>query len=302
MNITRNQFEILSMIEREGGKKITQRQMSKETGLSLGNVNKAFAQVKELGLVSVNESKEVQITKSGLYALEPYRVKRVIIVAAGFGGRMVPITVNTPKPLIRVRGKRIIETILDTVEARGIKEVIIVRGYLKEQFDDLKRLYPNIKFLDNLLFNDANNIASLLLAKDKLSNAYIMDGDLILNNKSLIRKYEYTTNFLGVYEEKTDDWCLEVEKGHVRDTKIGGVNCYRSYGISYWTKEDGVKLKECLEKVWNMPGGKTKFWGQIPLEVCAKEFDVEIRPCAKGDIEEINTFKELKEIDPIYKM
>lgn len=302
MNITRNQFELLSMIERKGGSQISYEQMVEYTGLPLDEVYKTFSQLDELGMLSVSDIKEVQITKSGLQALEPYRVKRVIVVAAGFGGRMVPITVNTPKPLIRVRGKRIIETLLDTIEKIGIKEIIIVRGYLKEQFDDLQRLYPNITFLDNPLFNDANNIASLLLAKDKLSNAYIMDGDLILNNKKLIRKYEYATNFLGVYEEKTDSWCLEVENGYITKTQIGGINCYRTYGISYWTKEDGIKLKDCLEKVWNMPGGKGKFWGQIPLEICAEEFDIEIRPCEKGDIEEINTFKELKEIDPIYRM
>lgn len=302
MNITENQFEVLSYIEREGGRRITQRQMAAGVGLSLGNVNKAYAELLELGFIQTNEKKEVQVTKSGLQTLEPYRVKRVIIVAAGFGGRMVPITVNTPKPLIRVHGKRVIETLLDAVKAVGIPEIIIVRGYLKEQFDDLKRLYPNITFLDNPLYNDANNIASLLLAKDNLANSYIMDGDLILNNPKLIRKYEYCSNFLGEYKEVTDDWCLEVKNGYIRKTKIGGTKCYRTIGISYWTKDDAERLKKCLEEVWQMPGGKEKFWGQIPIEICSKEFKLKVRKCVEGDIQEIDTFKELKEIDPIYAM
>lgn len=302
MNITENQFEILSLVEREGGQRITQRKMSADTGLSLGNVNKAYTDLLEFGFIQVNDKKEVQITKSGLQVLEPYRVKRVIIVAAGFGGRMVPITVNTPKPLIRVHGKRVIETLLDAIKAVGIPEIIIVRGYLKEQFDDLKHLYSNIIFLDNPLYNEANNIASLLLAKDSIANAYIMDGDLILNNPKLIRKYEYCSNFLGAYKEVTDDWCLEVKNGYIRKTKIGGRKCYRSFGISYWTSEDAVCLKECLEKVWKMPGGKEKFWAQIPLELCSKEFKLKIRKCTEEDIQEIDTFRELKEIDPIYNM
>ena len=75
-----------------------------------------------------------RITKTGLDALEP-RVKKAVIVAAGFGTRMVPLTFNTPKPLIRVRGERIIDSQIDACLNAGIDEIYIVRGYLAEQFD-----------------------------------------------------------------------------------------------------------------------------------------------------------------------
>ena len=90
MNISKNQFEILSYIEREGGRKITQRELAERTCLSLGLANRTLGELDELGLVSFNSKKEIQVTKNGLEALEPYRVKRAVIIAAGFGGANYP--------------------------------------------------------------------------------------------------------------------------------------------------------------------------------------------------------------------
>lgn len=201
MNINQNQFEILVYVEREGGKKITQRQMAEGTKLSLGVVNKTLSELVSFGLVTVDEDREIQITKTGLDALEPYRVKRAVVIAAGFGSRMVPITLNTPKPLVRVHGKKIIETLLDAVVEAGIPEIVLVRGYLGEQFEVLKDRYPNMKFLNNPMFNESNNISSVMIAKDYLSGAYVMEADLLLANPRVVRKYEYCSNYLGEYRE-----------------------------------------------------------------------------------------------------
>lgn len=302
MNINQNQFEILVYVEREGGKKIPQRQMAEGTKLSLGVVNKTLSELVSFGLVTVDEDREIQITKTGLDALEPYRVKRAVVIAAGFGSRMVPITLNTPKPLVRVHGKKIIETLLDAVVEAGIPEIVLVRGYLGEQFEVLKDRYPNIKFLNNPMFNESNNISSVLIAKDYLSGAYVMEADLLLANPRVVRKYEYCSNYLGEYREMTDDWCFDVKKGLIRKLNVGGTNCYHMFGISYWSKEDGKKLAECVEKTWKMPGGKERYWDEVPLRTFQKEFEVAVRPCEAGDLVEIDTFKELKQIDPVYAM
>ena len=148
--LTKKQFDILTSAEKFGAK--TQRALAAETGMSLGAVNKTLSQLSDDGLLENGE-----ITEKGLAALEPYRVKRAIFIAAGFGSRLVPITLNTPKPLVRVKGKRIIETLLDAVVAVGIEEIYLVRGYLAEQFDQLLYKYPTIKFIDNPSYNEANN-------------------------------------------------------------------------------------------------------------------------------------------------
>lgn len=302
MNIKKNEFEILSYIEREGGKKLPQRKIADDTMLSLGMVNKSLAELGEMGLIRQTDKKELQITKLGMEALEPYRVKRAVIIAAGFGSRMVPITLNTPKPLVRVHGKMIIETLLDAIVEAGIPEIVVVRGYLWEQFDSLLHKYPQIRFVYNPLFNESNNISSAYLAKNLLQNAYVCEADLLLSNPRLIRKYEYSSNYLGMFKEYTDDWCFEVKRGKIRQLMVGGRNCYHMYGISYWDQKDGAQLCHDLEETFQMPGGKEKYWDEVALRVFSKNYAVDVRPCFEGDIVEIDTFNELKQIDPVYNM
>lgn len=302
MNINKNQFEVLALVEREGGRKLPQREIAELLKASLGLVNKAFTELMEMGLIGMNGKKEVQITKLGLEALEPYRVKRAVIIAAGFGSRLVPITLNTPKPLVRVHGKMIVETLLDAIVQAGIPEIVLVRGYLWEQFDVLVHKYPGIRFLHNPIYNESNNISSLLRAKDYLENAYVCEADLLISNPRLLRKYEYHTNYLGRYTDYTDDWCFEAKGGVITELKVGGRDCYQMCGISYWDAKDGRRLSKDIVRAYESPGGKEKYWDVVALKDYKKDYRIEVRPCYEGDVVEIDTFGELKKIDPVYDM
>lgn len=295
MKLSFNEFETLVAIEREK-KKLSQRDLAKLTNLSLGTINSTISELQEKDYIDNNNL----ITEKGKEALEPYRVKRAIFIAAGFGSRLVPITLNTPKPLVKVHGKRMIETLLDAVVKAEIKEIIIVRGYLGEQFEVLLHKYPNIKFVDNNLYNEANNISSAYIVRDKMENAYVLESDLVLSNENLIRKYEYTSNFLGIPVDVTDDWCVESKNGIITKEKIGGTNCHQMIGISYYDSEDGKKLKNDIAEVFNSPGGKEKYWEQVQLVERKNNYKIAVRECKKEDIIEIDTFNELKQIDKTY--
>lgn len=295
MQITYNEFLVLTTIEKEQ-EKLSQRKLSELTKLSLGTINKIISDL--LKNKYINEDNT--ITDLGLEILEPYRVKRAIFLAAGFGSRLVPITLNTPKPLVLVNGKKIIETMLDACVKVGIPEIIIVTGYLNEQFEILLKKYPNIKFIVNHKYNEANNISSAYLVKDKFANAYVLESDLYLYNPDLIRKYEYQSNFLGKYVTVTDDWCLETKNGIITKEKVGGYNCYQMYGISYYNETDAKKIEKDIDTVYNSPGGKEKYWEQVILDVCKKNYQIALRECYEGDIIEIDTFNELKAIDKTY--
>ena len=244
----------------------------------------------------------LQITDQGLDALEPYRVRRVIFIAAGFGTRLVPITLNTPKPLVRVKGVRIIDHLIDACLEAGIDEIYIVRGYLPELFDQLLYKYPMIRFLENPLYNEANNISSSLVARYLLSNAYVFEADLLINNPKIITKYHYTSDFLAIKKRRTDDWCFTVKDGIIQEEKVGGEgdNIWQMVGISYWNAVDGAKLAEDIAQVYASPGGKERYWEQVPLVYRKDHYKVEIRECYEEDIIEIDTFKELKAIDKTY--
>ncbi len=239
-------------------------------------------------------------TPAGVEAMEPYRVKRAVFLAAGFGSRLAPITFNTPKPLVRVHGRRIIDSLLDACLAAGIEEIYLVRGYLAEQFDQLLYQYPMIRFLENPIYNEANNISSALCARHLLSSAYVLEADLVLSNPQLIRPYQYVSNFLAIPKAQTDDWCFEVSGGVITEEKIGGEDCWQMVGISYWDGPDGEKLARDLPEVYQQPGGRERYWEQVPLVFRRENYRVEVRPCRDGDVTEIDTFRELKAYDKSY--
>lgn len=293
-SINRKQFDVLCCLEQFPEGK-SQREIAELTGMSVGSVNRTISSLANEGLIS-----DGCITEKGLTALEPYRVKKAIFLAAGFGSRLVPITLNTPKPLVRVNGTRMIDTLLDAVVAAGIEEIYVVRGYLGEQFDQLLYKYPTIKFIDNPLYNETNNISSAVAVRHLFENAYVMEADLVLYNPKLITKYQYTSNYLGVPVEKTDDWCFATKNNVITALKVGGMNCYHEYGVSYWNAEHGKNLFEDLQAIFNMPGGRERYWDQVPLEYCAKKYRVEVRPCTFDDIIEIDTYADLKKIDKTY--
>lgn len=292
--ITKKQFDILVYLTEAGGK-ATQRDIAVNANISLGTVNKLMAELTKQGLVT-----DGQISDAGLQALEPFRVKRAVIIAAGFGSRLLPITLSTPKPLVRVKGQRIIDSLLDALVAQGIEEIYIVRGYLGEQFDQLLYKYPTIRFIENPTFNVSKNISSVYCARKLLENAYLLEADLLLYNPSLIKKYQYSSNFLGVPVEKTDDWCFYMEGGKIGKLAIGGLNCYHMFGISYWTAQDGAQLAKDVEQVYQAPGGKERYWDTVPMKYCKKNYSLQVRECSFDDIVEIDTFHELKKLDKAY--
>ena len=296
MVLTRRQFDILEALA-TNKTVLSQRDLEKVTGHSLGSINKTVKELTDLGYME-----EGVITNSGINALEPYRAKRAIFIAAGFGSRLVPITVNTPKPLVRVHGVRIIDRLIEACLEAGINEIYIVRGYLGELFDQLLYKFPMIKFLENPMYNEANNISSALVARYMLSNAYVFEADLLISNPKIIKKYHYQSDFLGIKKERSDDWCFRVADGIIKEEKVGGEgdDIWQMVGISYWNEADGHRLSQDIADVFASPGGKERYWEQVPLVYCKEHYAVEIKDCHDEDIVEIDTFKELKTIDKTY--
>ena len=296
MELTRKQFDVLESLATTNSN-LTQRDLEASTGYSLGTINRVIKELSEVGYVA-----DGAITNVGINALEPYRAKRAIFIAAGFGTRLVPITFNTPKPLVRVHGIRIIDRLIDACLDAGINEIYIVRGYLGELFDQLLYKYPMIKFLENPVYNEANNISSSLVARYMLSNAYVFEADLLISNPKIIKKYHYTSDFLAIKKERSDDWCFRVKDRIIQEEKVGGEgdDIWQMVGISYWNESDGHKLSQDIQDVYQSPGGKERYWEQVPLVYRKEHYVVEVRECYDEDIVEIDTFKELKAIDRTY--
>lgn len=294
IQLSHKEFDVLVAME-QSDKPLSQRRLEEATGHSLSTVSRVMKRLTEYGYVSGNK-----VTPKGLSALEPYRVKRAVFIAAGFGSRLVPITLNTPKPLVRVNGRRMIDTLIDACLDAGISEIYIVRGYLGEQFDQLLYKYPQIRFIENPSYNEANNISSAMAARYLLQNAYVLEADLLVFNPKVIQKYNYCSNVLGIWKERTDDWCVTLKDGYVEDEKIGGLNCHQMVGIFYLNSEDGARLAEDIKTAYEAPGGKEMYWETVLTQRFKGKYKIEVRPCRQEDIVEIDTFRELKMVDKTY--
>ena len=298
--LSRYEFDMLTWLEKHGRGMYTQRTLSDEMTVSLTNVSRILRDLEEKDYINILADGQMEISEKGLKALEPFRVRKAVILAAGFGSRLAPVTLDTPKPLVKINGVRIIDTLLDALTEKGITNITIVRGYRKEQFDALKEKYPTIQFRDNPDYNVTNNISSAMCALDVIDRCYICEADLYITNPDIIHKYEYCSGYLGAKVSETDDWCFRKRNGCVDRYQMGGTDCYQAYGISYWDSRDSEQLKADLSKVYRSRGGRENLWEQVPLRICRKNYQLEVFKCHKSDIIEIDNFTELIAADPSY--
>ena len=299
--MTRYEFEVLSHLERNGAGQYSLRELSDTLTISGGEISRCLEQLAAEHWIT-RDGDTLAVTEAGLAALEPYRVKSAIILAAGFGSRMMPATADRPKPLVRVNGVRILETLLDALTAVGIRDITVVRGYRKECFDALLEKYPFLTLVDNDIYNKTNNISSVMAVLDKLDGCYLCEADLYITSPKVITKYQYASNILGAYCLETDDWSFQMDAaGHIVNYQKGNTFCYNYYGISYWTKADSARLREDFRQVYEEDGGKDYFWEFIPLVLRKERYAVEIRQCRKSDIMEIDNYYELAQLDPTYR-
>lgn len=230
------------------------------------------------------------------------KVKRAIIMAAGYGTRLRPITLSTPKPLIKVNGIRMIESVIEALLKNDIREIYVVTGYLAEKFDFLGEKYPEVTLIYNPYYSKYNNISSLYVARDHLKDVIILDGDQIIKNDKILDPNFEKSGYNCVWSEGyTDEWLLQVEKNTIVScSRNGGEKGWRLYSISRWNQEDGQKLKVDLEYQFEVEKNYDIYWDDVALFCSPQNYDLGIREMNLDDVIEIDTIDELRLVDKSY--
>lgn len=234
-----------------------------------------------------------------------HQVKRAVIMAAGEGRRLRPVTLTVPKPLIPVNGVRMIDSAICALRANGITEIHVVVGHLKECYETLPAQYPGLTLLENPDYATCNNISSAFVAREFLSDAILMEADFLVRNPALLRPAFARSCYcaLPVARPNANEWMLSLDDAGtiVSCATDGSAGSHQLYGVSFWSAEDGARLAEQLTHEFLVERRRDVYWDTLPLFRYRDAYALGVRTLAAGDITEIDTLADLIRIDASYK-
>ena len=285
-----------------------QRELSELTGWSLGIVNRSLKTLAKEGFLD----DKAHVFEKGLAAIRENSPKKAVILAAGFGMRMVPINYTTPKALITVKGEKLIERLIRQLHEVGITDISVVVGFMKDQFEYLIDTY-GVKLLVNPDYSVKNNLHSVAIyagagkkragtiggkkAGDasESGNFYVVPCDLWCEKNPFSREELYSWYMMDE-EEDPDSGVRVNRKDEVVRCKTGE-NGQRMIGISYLTKEDWRWLREELISMDGNHRYDDFFWEEALFAGGQDRMQISSRRAEGYGIVEINTYEQLRNLD-----
>lgn len=294
--LNKHQFQLLLNLKNKT-EKTSQRLIAEEIGFSLGTVNKLIQEAEEKKWIT----SEYELTEKGFKMLEPYRVENAIIMAAGMSTRFAPLSYETPKGLLVVKGERLIEREIKQLREAGIQKITVVVGYMKE-----KMFYLVDKFGVEIVVNEDyyryNNCSSLMLVRKQLGNTYICSSDNYFVENPF-EEYVYRGYYSTVFAEgETDEYCVtETTDGIIKEVTVGGENKWFMLGHVYFDRVFSEQFVPILEKEFKHEAYKLQLWEDYyarhlnTLVLEARHYSDEI-------IKEFDSLDELRTFDEHYLM
>ena len=284
MNVQK--LDILNAIRKNP--KLNQREIANQSGYSLGFVNRVVKELQEEKWLSPSG----ELSEKAKTFIKENQPKKAVILAAGFGMRMVPINTEIPKGLLEVRGEVLIERMIRHLHEVGIKDIQVVVGFMKERYEYLIDEF-NVQLVVNSEYQIKNNLHSLSKIKSSLDKTYIVPCDIWAEENPFSDFEPYS--WYMVTDETSVESTVRVNRKRelvmVDEDEEGN----QMIGLCYVMGQEAKAVQEKLQEFSKKPSYDHEFWEctlqdknkwMIPSKVVDSKQSIEI-----------NTYEQLREID-----
>lgn len=284
--MNKQEMDIMYTLLTEGYE--NQRVLAQATGHSLGLVNRALRQLRAQGLLD-EENRPTEIARREAQRRAP---KNAVILAAGFGMRMVPINTEVSKGLLEVHGERLIERLIRQLREAGVRDITVVVGYMMEKYEYLIDEF-GVRLKVSPEYAVKNNIHSLYRVRERLGNTYIMPCDLWCEENPF-RACELYSWYMVSSAAARGSLVRVNRRGElvtVKEQERGNV----PIGIAYLLEDDAAAVRRRLEELCADPGHDGLFWEAALYD--RGRLTVQARVAGADKVVEINTYEQLRELD-----
>ncbi len=267
---------------------INQRNLSKASGHSLGVVNKSLKVLKEQGYLD----EQADLTPLSKELFQERKPRNAIILAAGFGMRMVPINMSTPKAFLEVNEERLIERLIRQLHKVGVEDITVVVGFMKDHFEYLIDEY-GVRLSYAPDYASTNNLHSLSVVSDRIDNTYIVPCDIWCDRNPFDCYELYSWYMVSDMVDDNSDVRINRKMELVKVSPNAAGN--GMVGISYLTGEEAETVKERIKKYARDTYYDDKFWEEALYT--NDRMIVQANVVHASDVVEINTYEQLRDLD-----
>lgn len=280
------QYDVLLQIKKNNN--LNQRKISENLNISLGLVNKTIKELIEDNYLTNN----FQLTEQAIKLIKFSKTQNAIILAAGYGMRMVPINTEIPKGLLEVKNEVLIERIIKQLHEVRIYNIKIVVGFMKEQYEYLIDKY-NVELVVNPNYKDKNNLYSLSLVKEYINNTYIIPCDIYCETNPFNEIELYSWYMV---ENQTDENSSIRVNRKVELVKTENNNAgNKMIGIAYINSEDKDSIIKNISNLITNTKYDNAFWEEALMNDEKMLLKAKVVP--ENEFLEINTYEDLRKVD-----
>lgn len=226
--------------------------------------------------------------------------RNAIILAAGTSSRFVPLSYESPKGLLEVKGEVLIERQIRQLKEAGINDICIVVGYKAEMFSYLRDKY-GVDIVFNEDFKRYNNTSSLIRVLDRLADTFICSSDNYFPENVFLTKSQ-SGYYSACHTDRTaNEYCLTVnDRDEITKVEIGGRNAWYMIGHVYFNHEFSSKFKEILLREYQEEATRHQYWEDVYIRNISRLPALRVNRYPEGGILEFDSIDELRRFDSSY--